>query len=88
MADPGVTAGTGPCGSHGRAVGRCWRRYSSASSTTERRYQKRQAATSADQQTLRRLMRAVLDHNAGRLVDDATVLLAEWRGGHQRELTP
>ncbi|MFJ3805426.1 hypothetical protein ACIPWE_03495 [Streptomyces sp. NPDC090073] len=39
-------------------------------------------------ETLRRLMRAVLDHNAGRLADDATVLLAEWRGGHQHELTP
>ncbi|WP_399202801.1 hypothetical protein [Streptomyces sp. PanSC9] len=39
-------------------------------------------------ETLRRLMRAVLDHNAGRLADDATVLPAEWRGGHQHGLTP
>lgn len=39
-------------------------------------------------ETLRRLMRAVLDHHAGRLDDDATVLLAEWRGGHQDDLTP
>ena len=39
-------------------------------------------------ETLRRLMRAVVEHNAGRLVDDATVLLAEWRGGHQHTLTP
>lgn len=29
-----------------------------------------------------------MDHNDGRLADDATVLLTEWRGGHQDELTP
>jgi serine phosphatase RsbU (regulator of sigma subunit) len=39
-------------------------------------------------ETLRRLMAAVMDHHDGRLDDDATVLLAEWRGGHQDELTP
>ncbi|WP_404830772.1 PP2C family protein-serine/threonine phosphatase [Streptomyces albidocamelliae] len=39
-------------------------------------------------ETLRRLMHAVIDHHAGRLNDDATVLLAEWRAGHQHELTP
>ncbi|MEU9591635.1 PP2C family protein-serine/threonine phosphatase [Streptomyces sp. NPDC048193] len=39
-------------------------------------------------ETLRRLMHAVLDHHPGRMDDDATVLLAEWRGGHQDELTP
>jgi serine phosphatase RsbU (regulator of sigma subunit) len=39
-------------------------------------------------ETLRRLMAAVLDHHDGLLHDDATVLLAEWRGGHQEELTP
>nr|WP_226534868.1 PP2C family protein-serine/threonine phosphatase [Streptomyces daghestanicus] len=39
-------------------------------------------------ETLRRLMRAVLDHHAGRMDDDATVLLAEWRGGHQDDLVP
>ncbi|MER6276164.1 hypothetical protein ABT272_21950 [Streptomyces sp900105245] len=39
-------------------------------------------------ETLRRLMRAVLDHNAGRLADDTTVLPADWRGGHQHEITP
>ncbi|MGQ4419556.1 PP2C family protein-serine/threonine phosphatase [Streptomyces sp. SAS_269] len=39
-------------------------------------------------ETLRRLMQAVLGHHAGRLDDDATVLLAEWRVGHQHELTP
>ncbi|GAA2390956.1 PP2C family protein-serine/threonine phosphatase [Streptomyces glaucosporus] len=39
-------------------------------------------------ETLRRLVHAVLEHHADRLDDDATVLLAEWRGGHQQELTP
>ncbi|MFF5105872.1 PP2C family protein-serine/threonine phosphatase [Streptomyces sp. NPDC000134] len=39
-------------------------------------------------ETLRRLMRAVLDHHAGPMDDDATVLLAEWRGGHHDVLTP
>jgi serine phosphatase RsbU (regulator of sigma subunit) len=39
-------------------------------------------------ETLRRLMAAVLNHHDGRLDDDATVLLTEWRGGHQQELTP
>ncbi|MEV5357100.1 PP2C family protein-serine/threonine phosphatase [Streptomyces sp. NPDC052693] len=39
-------------------------------------------------ETLRRLMAAVLDHHDGKLDDDATVLLTEWRGGHQQELTP
>ena len=39
-------------------------------------------------ETLRRLMAAVLDHHDGRLEDDATVLLTEWRGGHQERLTP
>ncbi len=39
-------------------------------------------------ETLRRLMHAVLDHCAGQMDDDATVLPAEWRGGYQDELTP
>ncbi|WP_461008316.1 PP2C family protein-serine/threonine phosphatase [Streptomyces capparidis] len=39
-------------------------------------------------ETLRRLMRAVLHHHGGNLDDDATVLLAEWRGGHQDDLVP
>ncbi|MFI9546847.1 PP2C family protein-serine/threonine phosphatase [Streptomyces sp. NPDC052016] len=39
-------------------------------------------------ETLRRLMHAVVGHHAGRLDDDATVLLAEWRVGHQEELVP
>lgn len=39
-------------------------------------------------ETLRRLMAAVMEHNDGQVDDDATVLLAEWRGGRQGELTP
>ncbi|MER7485508.1 PP2C family protein-serine/threonine phosphatase [Streptomyces sp. NPDC126497] len=39
-------------------------------------------------ETLRRLMAAVLEHQDGRLDDDATLLLTEWRGGHQQELIP
>jgi serine phosphatase RsbU (regulator of sigma subunit) len=39
-------------------------------------------------ETLRRLMAAVLDHHDGTLEDDATVLLTEWRGGHQENLVP
>ncbi|CAL9614279.1 hypothetical protein SUDANB6_05712 [Streptomyces sp. enrichment culture] len=39
-------------------------------------------------ETLRRLMAAVLNHHDDKLDDDATVLLTEWRGGHQQELTP
>ncbi|MFC0438357.1 PP2C family protein-serine/threonine phosphatase [Kutzneria buriramensis] len=38
-------------------------------------------------ETLRRLMRAVLDHQRGRLQDDATVLMLEWRGDQRRTLT-
>jgi serine phosphatase RsbU (regulator of sigma subunit) len=34
-------------------------------------------------ETLRRLMRTVLDHQNGRLQDDASVLLVEWQ--HHRE---
>lgn len=33
-------------------------------------------------------MNAVMEHHDGKLDDDATVLLSEWRGGHQQELTP
>jgi hypothetical protein len=38
-------------------------------------------------ETLRRLMRAVLAHQHGRLQDDATALLLEWRGDQQRRMT-
>ncbi|WP_329423903.1 serine/threonine-protein phosphatase [Streptosporangium sp. NBC_01495] len=37
-------------------------------------------------ETLRRLVRSVLEYHDGRLQDDATVLLVEWRGGGQGEL--
>ncbi|NEY33975.1 SpoIIE family protein phosphatase [Streptomyces sp. PRKS01-65] len=39
-------------------------------------------------EALRRLMAAVMDHHDGRLDDDATVLLTEWRGGDQQALIP
>ncbi|GAA3925596.1 PP2C family protein-serine/threonine phosphatase [Streptomyces gulbargensis] len=39
-------------------------------------------------ETLRRLVRAVLDHHDGRLNDDATVLLCEWRGPDRDSGTP
>ncbi|WP_235882454.1 PP2C family protein-serine/threonine phosphatase [Streptomyces apricus] len=40
-----------------------------------------QADGLAAPETLRRLVRAVLDHHDGHLEDDATVLLCEWHGG-------
>ncbi|MER5294505.1 PP2C family protein-serine/threonine phosphatase [Streptomyces pharetrae] len=39
-------------------------------------------------ETLRRIIRAVLDHHDGHLDDDATVLLAEWLDPDQDSLTP
>ncbi|MFL5996655.1 MAG: hypothetical protein ACJ736_20505 [Streptomyces sp.] len=39
-------------------------------------------------ESLRRLTHAVLDHHCGRLDEDATVLLAEWRAGHEHRLVP
>ncbi|MFF8592331.1 PP2C family protein-serine/threonine phosphatase [Streptomyces sp. NPDC015220] len=39
-------------------------------------------------EALRRLMAAVMEYHDGKLDDDATVLLTEWRAGHQQELTP
>lgn len=38
-------------------------------------------------ETLRRLIRSVLNHHDGRLQDDATVLLLEWNGSAQDRLT-
>ena len=37
-------------------------------------------------ETMRRVVHALLDHQAGDLEDDATLLLVEWRGprGHDR----
>jgi hypothetical protein len=34
-------------------------------------------------ETLRRLIQAILEHQQGRLQDDATVVMVEWRGEHQ-----
>ncbi|OEJ23890.1 stage II sporulation protein E [Streptomyces agglomeratus] len=42
-----------------------------------------QADGLATPETLRRLVRAVLEHHHGHLNDDATVLLCEWHGGSQ-----
>ncbi|MFD3809041.1 PP2C family protein-serine/threonine phosphatase [Streptomyces sp. NPDC058619] len=40
-------------------------------------------------ETLRRLMRAVMDHHDGRLADDATVLCLEWHGpSRNKQLRP
>jgi serine phosphatase RsbU (regulator of sigma subunit) len=38
-------------------------------------------------ETLRRLMRSVLEHQAGRLQDDASIVLVEWRSGWEQQLT-
>lgn len=37
------------------------------------------AANLAAPETLRRVMRAVLDHQLGRMDDDATLLMLDWR---------
>ncbi|MEU8577542.1 PP2C family protein-serine/threonine phosphatase [Streptomyces asoensis] len=42
-----------------------------------------QADGLAAPETLRRLVRAVLEHHDGHLTDDATVLLCEWHGGNE-----
>jgi serine phosphatase RsbU (regulator of sigma subunit) len=43
------------------------------------------AAALSCPETLRRLASAVLDHQAGQLQDDATLLLVDWSGqAHQR----
>ena len=39
-------------------------------------------------EVLRRLGRAILEHQQGRLQDDATTLLVEWAGGGERVLLP
>jgi len=40
----------------------------------------RTSTTDAPPETMRRLMHAVADHNAGPLRDDATAVMIEWRG--------
>ena len=37
-------------------------------------------------ETLRRLMRSVMEHQAGRLQDDASIVLVEWRSGREGQL--
>jgi serine phosphatase RsbU (regulator of sigma subunit) len=39
-------------------------------------------------ETMRRLMHAILDHQAGALRDDATTMLLEWRAGGEQRVTP
>ncbi|HEY7103053.1 MAG TPA: PP2C family protein-serine/threonine phosphatase [Mycobacteriales bacterium] len=39
-------------------------------------------------ETMRRLVRALLEHQQGPLSDDATMLLIEWRSGNERALLP
>jgi serine phosphatase RsbU (regulator of sigma subunit) len=39
-------------------------------------------------ETMRRLMHAILSHQAGKLRDDATTMLVEWRGGGAERITP
>jgi serine phosphatase RsbU (regulator of sigma subunit) len=46
------------------------------------------AAGQAAPETMRRLMHAILDHQAGALQDDATTMLVEWRTGGEQRITP
>jgi hypothetical protein len=39
-------------------------------------------------ETMRRLMHAILAHQAGNLRDDATTMLVEWQGGGAQRITP
>ena len=39
-------------------------------------------------ETMRRLVRSLLDHQQGPLSDDATMLLVEWRSGNERTVLP
>jgi Stage II sporulation protein E (SpoIIE) len=39
-------------------------------------------------ETMRRLMHAILDHQAGALQDDATTMLVEWQAGDTQRVTP
>ena len=48
-------------------------------------------ASAAEQpapETMRRLMHAILDHQAGGLQDDATTMLVEWKSGGEQRITP
>ncbi len=39
-------------------------------------------------ETMRRVVRSLLEHQQGQLSDDATLLLAEWHGNHHERLLP
>jgi serine phosphatase RsbU (regulator of sigma subunit) len=39
-------------------------------------------------ETMRRLMHAILDHQAGALQDDATTMLIEWQAAGAQRVTP
>jgi serine/threonine protein phosphatase PrpC len=39
-------------------------------------------------ETMRRVVRALLEHQQGQLEDDATMLLAEWRSGNEEAIVP
>ena len=45
-----------------------------------------EAAGDPPPETLRRLMRSVLEHQAGQLQDDASIVLVEWRTGREQQL--
>ena len=45
-----------------------------------------EGAGDAPPETLRRLVQSVLDHQAGRLQDDASIVLLEWRTGREDQL--
>jgi serine phosphatase RsbU (regulator of sigma subunit) len=47
-----------------------------------------EAAGDPPPETLRRLMRSVLDHQAGQLQDDASIVMVEWRTGREDQLDP
>ena len=39
-------------------------------------------------ETMRRLVRSLLEHQQGPLADDATMLLVEWRSGNEQAILP
>jgi serine phosphatase RsbU (regulator of sigma subunit) len=45
-----------------------------------------EAAGDPPPETLRRLMRSVIEHQAGRLQDDASIVLVEWRTGREQQV--
>jgi serine phosphatase RsbU (regulator of sigma subunit) len=42
-----------------------------------------EAAGNAPPEMLRQLMRSVMDHQAGQLQDDASIVVLEWRSGRE-----